>query len=1284
MTLIDDRFQILKRISQGGMGRVYKVKDLLEKRILALKILPKRLYETDSVFRFQQEFKVLAQFEHPNLCRVFEYGTLKGGYPYFTMEFLQGYDLYRATDGLPYEKIYPLIVQVCRALEYIHSKGLIHCDLKPENIIVSGDLVKLVDFGLVEESNLGPINLRGTFPYIAPEVIKGIPADHRVDLYSLGIIFYEITARKLLKNKLKKKNSTRFLQDYLSLIEELPKEIDKNLPENLASLVKRLIAIKVTNRFSRANEVIIEINKISGQTFALATKETQKSYFLTPPLIGRKNEMEELRNSFERKKSCLFLIGGETGTGKSKLLQEFKSSIQLRGARCITTDVNEGCGSYGLFYKFFKELHFYINKTSINKKTQNVLAELYPDILPETKKKKLSDLEIEQIRIRRNDILYEFIKDVSSKIPNIVVFLENLHWADRESLLFLEYLSRNIEDLKMHFYGTYRTEEMYSNNHLKQLIKNLKNNHSFFSIILKPLNLQEICELLYSLIPECPKDAEFNQKLLLETGGNPLFIIEILRTLVIQEGIAPQEFAPEIFERFSIPAGLEDILLRRLTNLSPEALEIIKMCAVFRKEISVKIIESILGRDVAPAIYELKKQGFIFEEERAYYFVNNKLKEVIYSSLLDNERKTLHQRIAQYLEIHYKENPRILDDLAYHYLNSGNPDKMRYGLYAAAINKKQSKLEEAIKFYKMLLDVIPKKDKKLRFAILKVLGQSDYEAGFYKEAFRYYLLALRTKPPSKSQQVSIYNEIGMVCDKMGKPEESLRYYKKGLMILKENTHSFLKAEVLTGLGLALTRKGEYMKAEQCHFQALESVNTLAKRSEINKRVLSLKGEIFRRLGIIAWERGDLDKTMNYYNNALRLYRRLGKKNKIGLVLTNIGLVTTRLKTGLKKGLDVLEQALECFEEVHNQGGIENVLLNLGCLYGVKSEHLQAIEYFERAKVIERRIGVPVILANLNLGNCYMAINEYKKAREYYNEALEFSKKTGDRQMTLLVLLNLGILLVESGEYSEGLKLLKSLQPIFNKNKQLDKESFCLNNLGILFIELGEFDTAEKYLKKSLEIALTNKIMLNVMLCMISLCRYALFNKKEKNFFQYFKKGTELARELEDRTNEAIYFTLSSEFNYQTKNYEQGILDAKRAIEILKEMNNKRVAYADALISLAKNMLRNRTLTGTGAIIYAKEAMGIAEKFDQPETKWKAYFTYGQFCKEEGNLKEALIYIKKALEVLSDVSYKLKRKYKNSYINRSDRQEVFKTLDEIEASINRGQFLTIGGQKLTKS
>jgi len=198
--LIENRYRVLSVVGSGGMGVLYRVSDeAREGGIVALKTVRLDLPGTEtseSVERFQREFQLLTQLRHPNLVSVYDYGITVEGELYFTMEWIEGRDLDPDKSPLEPAATILVIVQICRALAYVHARGVIHGDLKPQNVLMTAgasDQVKLVDFGVALETRSPEVRARYYTPgYSAPEVKQQRPVGHRADLYSLGALWYAL------------------------------------------------------------------------------------------------------------------------------------------------------------------------------------------------------------------------------------------------------------------------------------------------------------------------------------------------------------------------------------------------------------------------------------------------------------------------------------------------------------------------------------------------------------------------------------------------------------------------------------------------------------------------------------------------------------------------------------------------------------------------------------------------------------------------------------------------------------------------------------------------------------------------------------------------------------------------------------------------------------------------------------------------------------------------------------------------------------------------------------
>ncbi len=201
--------EIIELIGAGGMGAVYKAKQAGLDRLVALKILPSEFdHDVKFALRFTREARTLAKLSHPNIVSVYEFGNVEDNY-YFLMEFVDGSNLRDVVSAgrLAPEHALAIVPHLCDALQYAHDKGVIHRDIKPENILISVDgTVKIADFGLSRilgtdgehETLTGTHQIMGTPRYMAPEQLEGSHSvDHRADIYSLGVVFYEMLTGEL-------------------------------------------------------------------------------------------------------------------------------------------------------------------------------------------------------------------------------------------------------------------------------------------------------------------------------------------------------------------------------------------------------------------------------------------------------------------------------------------------------------------------------------------------------------------------------------------------------------------------------------------------------------------------------------------------------------------------------------------------------------------------------------------------------------------------------------------------------------------------------------------------------------------------------------------------------------------------------------------------------------------------------------------------------------------------------------------------------------------------------
>jgi serine/threonine-protein kinase len=263
MKVIKNRYRLDNLIAQGGMAVVYQGTDLVLNRTVAVKILRPDLTQDKSfVERFKREAQDLARLIHPNIVAVYDAGIEDGSY-FIVMEYLEGETLKELIDrtALPVDQAVKIIYQVAKALEHAHKNGLIHRDIKPQNIIItSNQQVKVTDFGIARAIGRSGLTrtgkILGTAQYISPEQASGRTADERSDIYSVGILFYEILIGKPpFDGPIAVEVASKHITE-----EPIPlRKLDPAIPKQLENLVLKMLAKKPEDRYQSFSPIISEL-----------------------------------------------------------------------------------------------------------------------------------------------------------------------------------------------------------------------------------------------------------------------------------------------------------------------------------------------------------------------------------------------------------------------------------------------------------------------------------------------------------------------------------------------------------------------------------------------------------------------------------------------------------------------------------------------------------------------------------------------------------------------------------------------------------------------------------------------------------------------------------------------------------------------------------------------------------------------------------------------------------------------------------------------------------------
>ena len=282
-------YRITAKLGQGGMGEVYRATDTKLDRDVAIKILPEEIsQDPDRRRRFIKEAKTASSLNHPHVCTIYEVGETDDGQPFIAMEFLPGQTLGDFAGGKPLdnEKIVAIGAQIADALDAAHSAGIVHRDIKPENIhIDSQGRVKVLDFGLAKIAHTRPVaeistaemtepgKLMGTPDYMSPEQARSHEVDHRSDLFSVGIVLYELTTGRL---PFSGSGLVETMEKITGTEPEAMARFNYEITPELERIICKCLEKKPEDRYQTAKELLIDFRRLERQSGTVTSITTEK------------------------------------------------------------------------------------------------------------------------------------------------------------------------------------------------------------------------------------------------------------------------------------------------------------------------------------------------------------------------------------------------------------------------------------------------------------------------------------------------------------------------------------------------------------------------------------------------------------------------------------------------------------------------------------------------------------------------------------------------------------------------------------------------------------------------------------------------------------------------------------------------------------------------------------------------------------------------------------------------------------------------------------------------
>ncbi|CAN5711213.1 hypothetical protein BH10CYA1_BH10CYA1_06470 [soil metagenome] len=690
-------YRNLKLLHRGLKHDVFQAVCAADESTVILKILNSENKNPSAIERLENEYRILSENSIPGMVKALRLEQ-EGNLAVLVMGYTGSTtlsDLLATTGPLDPDTFLRIAIQLTKTIERIHDENIIHLDLCPQNILIDAetDTLTIVGFGSatkvsrIEHANVGPIRpakLKGALPYISPEQTgrTNCSVDQRSDLYALGAIFQEMLTGF---TPFTFTDPLEMIHAHLSQTPASIRLFKPELPEVLETIVSELLGKAQDDRYQSASGLSYDLNllqqvsasKTWPASFTLGSRDRARGLVMPEKLYGRNGELKLLTQAFDRmmaeNKAQLLLVSGYSGIGKTSLVRHLYEPLGRDQGFCLSGKFDQFKRDipFATLVQAFEELVQYLLTESEEQiaswkvKLENELGQgtaLVARLLPKIelllgKQAEVPALAAAEEQTRFNTVIRQFIKVFAQQTHPLVLFLDDLQWADTDSLQLIQSLITESDNLNLLLIGSYRDNEVDKDHPLSVVMTEIARQASVQHIVLKPLSVKHLNDLITGALR-----SNANQTLALtnliykKTNGNPFFTIQFLQMLYLEELLRFDTLSGSwIWDLNEVQArnytdNIVDLLLTKLNRLPSAARHLTQLAACQGNTGDIDTLLMVSGESTSQAeanLTESVRAGLILLQRGRYRFLHDRIQQAAYALIPEDKRAGEHLRIAR-------------------------------------------------------------------------------------------------------------------------------------------------------------------------------------------------------------------------------------------------------------------------------------------------------------------------------------------------------------------------------------------------------------------------------------------------------------------------------------------------------------------------------------------------------------------------------------------------------------------------------------------------------------